>query len=102
MAEDRDLADVTLERLAEMAKDDDSAMVRLYLASAMQRIAPGKRWDVLSALLQREEDEEDHNIPLMLWYAFEPAVPTDVERALEVAQSTGMASFLDYTVQRVG
>src|SRR5690606_1516327 len=102
MAEDKELADLTLARLTEMALNDDSALVRLYLASAMQRIAPEKRWDVLEALLLREEDKEDHNLPLMLWYAFEPTVVTDVNRALEVAQKTQMPNVLSYTIQRVG
>src|SRR5690606_16252459 len=102
MAEDKELADLTLRRLTEMAKSDDSAMVRLYLASAMQRIAPEKRWDVLEALLQREEDKDDHNLPLMLWYAFEPAVATDVNRAMELAQRTEIPNLLAYTIRRVG
>lgn len=102
MAEDRQLADASLERLAAMAKNDDSALVRLYLASAMQRIAPEKRWHVLTALLEREEDKDDHNLPLMLWYAFEPAIATDVDKAMAVAQKSKMPNVLNYTIQRVG
>lgn len=102
MAEDKELADATLDRLTEMARTDGSAMVRLYLASAMQRITPEKRWGVLEALIQREEDKDDHNLPLMLWYAFEPVVATDVERALKVAQAAQVPNLLTYTVQRVG
>lgn len=102
MAEDKDLSEAALQRLTVMAKTDDSAMVRLYLASAIQRVSPEKRWDVLEALLQREEDKEDHNLPLMLWYAFEPVVATDVDRAVLLAQKTVMPEFLAFTIQRVG
>ena len=63
--------------LVEMAKSEPAAPVRLELASLAQRLPVGERWELLSALLVRGEDAEDHNLPLMLWYAFEPLVPAD-------------------------
>lgn len=102
MAEDKELSDPALRRMVEIAKTDESALVRLYLASAMQRIAPERRWDVLEALFEREEDQDDHNMPLMLWYAFEPTVATDVDRALKIAQRHQMSELMTYTIQRVG
>jgi putative membrane-bound dehydrogenase-like protein len=101
LAEDKNLSDAALKRFAAMAKDDNSALVRLYLVSAMQRTAPEKRWETLTALLQKEEDKDDHNLPLMVWYAFEPTVPTDMKRALELAQKSKVPSIFPFTVQRV-
>src|SRR5262249_34507386 len=40
-----------LPRLVELAKSDPSPVVRLYLASALQRIPSNDRWDLLTALL---------------------------------------------------
>ncbi|MEJ7694393.1 HEAT repeat domain-containing protein, partial [Daejeonella sp.] len=77
MAENKNLSDKALSRFAGLAKTDNSALVRLYLASALQRTSPEKRWEILEALVQRAEDKDDQNLPLMLWYALEPAVPTD-------------------------
>src|SRR5690606_13284793 len=77
------------------------AMVRLYLASALQRIEPEKRWEILDALLQRTEDKEDPNLPLMLWYAAEPLIPLDAGRALEMAQRTNLPHILPFTKKRV-
>ncbi len=102
MAEDKDLSEDVLQRFAEMAATDQSALVRLYLASAMQRIPEAQRWETLEALLQRAEDEGDHNQPLMLWYAFEPTVPTDVNRAVDLALKAKVPHILPFTVQRVG
>ena len=56
-----------ISRLAEMAKADKSAHVRLYLASALQRIEVGKRLPILEGLLARADDAKDHNLPLMYW-----------------------------------
>ncbi|MDB5264151.1 MAG: dehydrogenase, partial [Adhaeribacter sp.] len=101
LAEDKNLSEAALKRFAELAKKDSSAMVRLYLVSAMQRTAPEKRWETLEALVQRAEDKDDHNLPLMLWYAFEPTVPTDMNRAVELAQKAKVPTILKYTIQRV-
>nr|WP_246343890.1 PVC-type heme-binding CxxCH protein [Adhaeribacter radiodurans] len=101
LAEDKNLSDAALKRFADLAKNDKSAVVRLYLASAIQRTTPEKRWETLTALMQHEEDKEDHNLPLMLWYAFEPTVPTDMNKALEVAQKAKVSSILPYTVKRI-
>ena len=37
----------------------------------------------------------------MLWYAFEPMVPTDMNRAIELARKAKVNSILPFTVQRV-
>lgn len=102
LAEDKHLSDEALERFAVMAHHDDSALVRLHLASALQRVEPARRWDVLEGLYGRAEDADDHNLPLMVWYAAEPMAEVDVDRALDLAFDTELPDILRYTVQRVG
>lgn len=102
LAEDKNLSAAALKRFAELAKTDDSSLVRLYLASAIQRTEPGKRWPILEGLLQREEDKSDHNLPLMLWYAMEPVVSMDINRAVDLAFKTPMPHLLSYTIRRIG
>jgi putative membrane-bound dehydrogenase-like protein len=60
------------ERLATLAAKDSSGLVRLALASLLQRVALAERLPVAKALLGRAEDADDHNLPLMLWYGVEP------------------------------
>src|SRR5262249_42712149 len=74
-----------VERFAAMAKDDPSPKVRLYLASALQRLPAPRRWAVAEALLAHGEDADDPNLPLMDWYAVAPLVPDDVARAVVLA-----------------
>jgi len=69
--------DAELAKFSALAKSDASPVVRLYLASAGQRIPVAKRWELLSALVAHGEDANDHNLPLMVWYAVEPAVAAD-------------------------
>lgn len=101
LAEDKTVSPETLKRLAALAQNDNSALVRLYLTSAMTRLEPGQRWDVLDALVQKSADKDDHNLPLMVWYASEPLAALDMKRALEMAQKSKLPKQLSYTIQRI-
>jgi hypothetical protein len=75
--EDRDPSDAVLAAWAEMAAKDPSPLVRLFLASTLQRVPVPKRGEVLKGLVARAEDAEDPNLPLMVWYALEPLIAAD-------------------------
>lgn len=66
-----------LEKFAVLAAEDPSPVVRLALASALQRVPPAARWPIATALVAHAEDAGDHNLPLMNWYAIEPLVTLD-------------------------
>src|SRR5262249_14961275 len=72
-------------QLAQMAESDNSPTVRLYLASALQRLAPLEPLPFLDRLLSHAEDAADPNLPLMYWYALEPLADVDAARALKLA-----------------
>ncbi len=101
LVEGRQPSDGTLRKFAKMARDDKSALVRLYLASALQRTPPAKRWGVLAGLLAHGEDAADHNQPLMVWYAAEAVVELDMPRALSLAAETRLPKLFAFTVRRV-
>ena len=102
LAEGKNLSNAALERFSALAETDDSSLVRLYLAAAIQRVEPEKRWSVLEGLLQREEDKGDHNLPLMLWYALEPLVPIEIDRAVDLVFQSPMPHLLSHTIRRIG
>ena len=78
-------APAVLERFARLAREDGSPVVRLYLASALQRIDAARRWPIADALMARTEDAADENIPKLVWLAVEPLVKDDAAAALERA-----------------
>ena len=80
-----------LAKFAELARTDPSPMVRLYLASAMQRLPLANRWDTLAGLLSHGEDATDHNLPLMYWYAAEPLAGLDPAARRTIGR--GLADF---------
>jgi putative membrane-bound dehydrogenase-like protein len=61
-------------KLAEMAAQDSSAIVRLFLASALQRLPLEERLPIAQGLAAQAEDSGDANLPLMIWYGIEPIV----------------------------
>ena len=94
-------SDQLLDLFAEMAREDESALVRLNLASVMQRVEPEHRWAILQELSQKSGDADDQNLPLMFWYAAEPLAETDMNRALELAEAAELPDILTYTIRRV-
>lgn len=78
-----------LPELTALASSDDSSVVRLYLASAAQKIASEHCWALIEALASHSVDATDHNLPLMYWYAAEPLAYLDATRALALAMSAG-------------
>ncbi len=102
LCEDKKVTTKVLKELSHLAREDKSPVVRLYLASAMQRLPVEDRWDVIEALSQHAEDANDHNIPLMVWYAAEPLVAKDTERALKLAENSKLPKLLNFTARRAG
>ncbi|MBM3998623.1 MAG: DUF1080 domain-containing protein [Planctomycetes bacterium] len=93
-----------LDRLAAMSRDDESPIVRLYLASAAQRLPLDARWTILEGLARHAADAEDPNLPLMYWYAAEPLADVDTSRALAFAMSAGESIPLlrEFMLRRIG
>jgi putative membrane-bound dehydrogenase-like protein len=101
LTENKQLSPETLKNFAALAQKDNSPLVRLYLTSAMLRIEPNQRWEVLEALVQKPENKEDHNLPLMLWYAAEPLAAVDAKRAVQLAEKSVLPLHLTYTARRI-
>jgi glucose/arabinose dehydrogenase len=88
-------------KMATMAADDKSPVVRLYLAAALQRMPASARWPVVEALTKREEDAEDHNLPLMIWYGTAPLVTADKPRSLKLAAACKIPKVRQFVSRRV-
>jgi putative membrane-bound dehydrogenase-like protein len=85
---------------AALAKSDPSPVVRLFLASALQRLPVQDRWAIAEGLLSHD-DGADANLPLMDWYGIEPLAPADPGKALRLAVSTPIATVRQFIARRV-
>ena len=90
-----------MDKLAAMAQQDSSPIVRLYLASLVQRLPFENRWPILTGLSSHAEDVADNNIWRMIWFALEPLVPTDPGRAMQLAVSGKIPRLNEFVVRRL-
>lgn len=88
--------------LSTMASSDPSRLVRLFIASAAQRTTNEQlRATLVKRLLAHDEDANDHNLPLMYWFAMEPLVADHPAESLSTALDTKIPRILNFTTRRV-
>ena len=92
---------VVRDKFAAMAKSDASPVVRLYLASAVQRLPFNDRWPILAGLVSHAEDVTDNNLPRMYWFGLEPMVPQHSERALELVVGGKIPALQEFVARRM-
>jgi putative membrane-bound dehydrogenase-like protein len=83
----RFLAASIYDELLTRAHSEPSALVRLVLASTLQRLPIEQRAGLAQPLLAQDEDVADHNLPLMLWYGIKAVADTDPNLAVDLAAS---------------
>lgn len=100
LTEGKEVSEAVVKKFTEMAANDESAVVRLYLASALQRLPLSQRWGIVENLIQHGEDETDHNLALMYWYGLEPLVAKDKARALKLSTKSKLKLIRQHVARR--
>lgn len=101
LSQDAEPSAAAISRFEQLAVQDVSPVVRLYLASALPRIGMEKRWTLAGNLVKHGEDEHDHNLPKMLWYGIEPLVAGNPKRALDLAAAGKLSLIKKFVARRV-
>jgi putative membrane-bound dehydrogenase-like protein len=100
LCEDRQPPPAAIGKFTQMAHDDRSAAVRLYLASALQRLPPPSRWALAAELMAHGEDADDQNLPKMIWVGIEPLVKDNPALALERAAQSRLPLIARFLARR--
>jgi len=100
LCEDRSPSAAALAKFRSMAQRDRSPVVRLYLAAALQRIDTEDKWAIAIELIKNSEDENDHNIPKMVWYGIEPLVLENPSKFLALAAISRIPMVTQYIARR--
>jgi putative membrane-bound dehydrogenase-like protein len=88
--------------LNKLAESDPSPLVRLFIASAVQRATDEEyRSGLVKRLLAHDEDAGDHNLPLMYWFALEPMAAQHPAESLSAALDTKLPRMLNFTTRRI-
>ncbi|MCB1203340.1 MAG: c-type cytochrome [Verrucomicrobiae bacterium] len=85
LAEDSADDEPVLPAFLPLAHSDTSGLVRLELASALQRITEAERFELAAALCAHGEDADDRQQSLMIWYGIAQAVSPDPDKAVKLA-----------------
>ncbi|MGV3659990.1 MAG: PVC-type heme-binding CxxCH protein [Prosthecobacter sp.] len=87
--------------LTRLAESSSSGLVRLHLASALQKMPPKYRWPIATALAKHEEDANDRQQPLMIWYGIEPAVAADPMKGVELIKEAKLPTVRRLVARRI-
>ncbi len=79
----------------------NSGPIRLTAASLLQRLPLEARWPIATALAQHEEDANDRQQPLMIWYGIEPAVAADPMKGVEFIASAKIPTVRRLVARRI-
>lgn len=101
LTEDFAADQTALAKMRQMAGDDPSAVVRLYLAAAVQRVEEGAKWSLIEGLCRHAVDNDDHNIPKMIWFGLEPLVVSNPDRALKLAEASQLEMIARHISRRL-
>ena len=75
-------------RLAQLAADDPSGLVKLTIASGLQRLHPDQRVMIALALAGDAAYADDHNLPTITWYGMIPIGDSNPMALVAIAGST--------------
>ena len=99
--ENRKPSEAVHAEFALIAHEDKSHLVRSYLASAMLRLLLKQRVPVLAHLLSHTADKDDHDLPLMYWYATEPVVSADSVAAVKLLTACQIPKVRQFITHRM-
>lgn len=74
-----------IERYCNRASEKPFGLVRLTLASSLQRLPVANRSQLAVTLVSRKEDAHDQNLPLLVWYGLIPVAESHPDHLVKVA-----------------
>ena len=90
-----------IERFGFVARKESTPIVRLYLASACQRLSVEQRFDIVKALIGHPEDQDDMNLPMMYWYAMEPVIGADIKKGSDLLGLCKLPKLQEFIARRI-
>lgn len=92
----------TLNEFTRLAKSDPSGLVRLALATVLQRLPVSQRAELAAPLLAHAEDANDHNLPLMIWYGLIPVGEASPAQLARLAGDCRLPLTRKFIARRLG
>lgn len=83
-----------------VARDDQSGLVRLVLASTLQRVPVAQRPELATALLALTDDAADPNQPMLIWYGLIPVAERAPSAMAALAANSRVPLVREWTARR--
>jgi putative membrane-bound dehydrogenase-like protein len=87
--------------LRKLAREDASGLVRLHIASLLQKLPPEDRLDIAGALAADERFASDEQLGRLVWYGAQPAVAAFPARALKTLAAARMPVYRQSVARRL-
>jgi putative heme-binding domain-containing protein len=85
-----------------LAGTESAWLVRMELASALQRLPHPQRLPIAQALAAGGQEKQDPNLMRMVWYGIEPAVAADSPNAVAMVQTNVAPKIRRLIARRIG
>ncbi|MBM4000425.1 MAG: c-type cytochrome [Planctomycetes bacterium] len=93
--------DVTRAEFIRMAREDDSGLVLLVLASTLQRLAVPHRPELAIELVRRSAFARDPALPFLVWYGLMPVGDADPEALVRIARECRLPAVTRWTARNL-
>jgi putative membrane-bound dehydrogenase-like protein len=93
--------DALIREFGTLARNDASGLVRLTLASTLQRMPVPNRAAIAAALVAQKDDAEDAQLPSMVWYGLIPVADANPAALLDVARVCEWPSTLKWITRNL-
>lgn len=80
---------------------DEIPELQVELAAALQRLSLDERYEIARGLVRQEENADDRNLPLMIWYGIEPLAGDAQARDLELLGSARIPLVQRFLARRI-
>jgi putative membrane-bound dehydrogenase-like protein len=80
---------------------EKEAAIRLKIASLLHRLPLSARWPIATTLAKHEEDANDRQQPLMIWYGIEPAVAAEPMKGVELIREAKIPTVRRLVARRI-
>ncbi len=88
-------------KLTALARTEPSGLVRLALASVLQRLPLVDRPALATELVAHKEDAADHNLPLLVWYGLIPVADANLDAVVKVAAQSQWPQITELIARRL-
>ena len=87
LGDDRIVSPALLRQFVHLARYDSSVVVRSQLACTAKRLPASETVPIVEQLLRHDEDVDDVQMPLLIWWAIEDKAISDTDRVLRMVQA---------------